>query len=270
METLFNVQDKVIVITGGLGLLGRTWVKGLLDRGGKVVVFDTKTDEATMGTIFPSGAPPELLVLQVDVRERASIERACEIVKEKWGVPHGLVNAAAIDAPPNAPVSENGPFEDYPQSSWDTVMDVNVKGVVQCCQVIGGEMARAGRGSIININSIYGLVSPDQRIYQYRRDRGENFFKPVTYSVSKSALLNLSRYLATYWASSNVRVNSLTFGGYYNGQDQEFLAGYCSRVPLGRMSREGEYTGSIIFLLSDASSYMTGANLVVDGGWTAW
>lgn len=189
---------------------------------------------------------------------------------KKLGVPHGLVNAAALDSPPGAPVEDNGPFETYPEASWDRVMAVNVKGTMLCCQAIGGAMAKAGRGSIVNVSSIYGVVSPDQRLYEYRRGAGDEFFKPVAYSASKSALLNLTRYLATYWAGSNVRVNTVTFGGVFNGQDELFLQAYCARVPLGRMARGDEYNGAIVFLLSDASSYMTGSNLVIDGGWTAW
>jgi NAD(P)-dependent dehydrogenase (short-subunit alcohol dehydrogenase family) len=153
---------------------------------------------------------------------------------------------------------------------FDRVMAVNTKGVVQCCQVFGGAMARAGRGAIVNVGSIYGIVAPDQSLYEDRRRRGEVFFKPAAYAVSKSALYNLTRYLATYWAASGLRVNIVTFGGVRGQQNPEFRARYCAKVPLGRMAEADEYVGAIIFLLSDAASYMTGANLVLDGGFTAW
>ena len=138
------------------------------------------------------------------------------------------------------------------------------------CQVFGGAMAEAGRGSIVNVASIYGQVSPDQSLYQYRRDRGEQFYKPVAYSASKSALYNLTRYLATYWGRSGVRVNTVTLAGVFNNQDPEFLAEYEPRVPLGRMADESDYNGVILFLASEASRYVTGSNLTADGGWTAW
>jgi NAD(P)-dependent dehydrogenase (short-subunit alcohol dehydrogenase family) len=187
----------------------------------------------------------------------------------KFGTPTVLVNNAAIDSPPSAPLEENGSFEDYPEASWDKVIDVNLKGVYLCCQVFGAVMAKAGEGSIINIASIYGVVSPDQNLYDYRRARGEVFYKPVAYSASKSGILNLTRYLAVYWARKNVRVNSLTIAGVFNNQEQAFLDAYCGRIPVGRMASIDEYNGSVLFLASRASRYMTGTNLVIDGGWTA-
>jgi NAD(P)-dependent dehydrogenase (short-subunit alcohol dehydrogenase family) len=268
---IFNVQNKVVVITGGLGQLGRQFSLALLDRGAKVTVFDVQVDEQTIADRFGKRhSDDNLFFLPVDIANRDSLVNGFNKVIARWGAPHALINNAALDSPPNSPTEENGPFESYPENSWDKVMEVNVKGAFLCCQVVGGKMAEAGRGSIINICSTYGIVSPDQRIYGYRNRDGKSFFKPAAYSASKSALLNLTRYLATYWADKNVRVNTLSFGGVSNNQDEEFTKGYCARVPLGRMAREDEYNGAVIFLTSDASSYMTGSNLVIDGGWTAW
>lgn len=268
---VFDVQDRVVIVTGGLGLLGRQFTLGLVARGARVAVLDLIPDPSRVSQRFGANATNErILFLNADVTRRETLERALEQIKARWGIPHALVNNAALDFPPNAPPSETGPFETYPEESWDKVMSVNVKGVFQCCQVFGGSMAEAGRGSIINICSIYGLVSPDQRIYENPQRGDQPFIKPVTYSVSKSALLNLTRYLATYWAPRNVRVNTLTFAGMYNSHDPEFMEKYNAKVPLGRMAQENEFNGSLIFLISDASSYMTGSNLIVDGGFTAW
>lgn len=269
-DPLFSVAGKVAVVTGGLGQLGRQFAGTLARRGAKVVVLDQRIDPATVTKHFGELAA-SMTFLAADVTKRASLEAVLQEIEAKVGKPEVLINNAALDSPPGSPAGENGPFEDYPESSFDKVMEVNVKGVVLCCQVFGGAMARAGRGSIINISSIYGVVSPDQRIYEYRRAKeGKPFFKPVAYSASKSALINLTRYLATYWAAQGVRVNSLTFAGVFNHQDPEFLKHYCPKVPLGRMAREDEYNGAIVFLASDASSYMTGSNVTLDGGFTAW
>jgi len=251
-DPLFDVSGRVAVVTGGLGQLGSVYVDGLRERGMTVAVFDVAAKD------------------RVDVTDRASIEAATEHVIAEHGVPHLLVNNAALDSPPDAPAEEVGPFETYPEASFDQVMGVNVKGTLLCCQVVGAAMAREGRGSIVNISSVYGLLSPQQEIYEFRRRGGEVFTKPVAYSVSKSAVLNLTRYLATYWAKEGVRVNTLTLAGVFNDQPAEFLEAYTVRVPLGRMAEAGEALGAIVFLASDASSYMTGANLVVDGGWSAW
>jgi len=268
VNDLFSVSGRVVVVTGGVGQLGRQYCTFLLERGARVASFDNHPERSPAS--LPERFPEHYLPLHVDVTDKASLARGLDTILTKWEPPFGLVNNAAIDAPPDASADENGPFEAFPESSWDRVMEVNLKGVFLTTQVIGAEMARAGRGSIINISSIYGLVSPDQRIYHYRAQRGQPFFKPVTYSVSKSGLLNLTRYLATYWAGRNVRVNTLTLAGVFNHQDPDFLRAYTEKVPLARMAREDEYNGALVFLLSDASSYMTGSNLVVDGGWTAW
>ncbi len=271
VSNLFDVKDKIVVVTGGLGQLGRQFSLALAAHGAKVAIFDVRADERqTIERFGEQGLVEDFLFAPVEIPRRDSIEAALIQVKAKWGTPHALINNGALDSPPNASADDNGPFESYPESSWDKVMEVNAKGVFLCCQVVGGQMAAANRGSIINICSMYGIVSPDQRIYEYRHTGSAAFFKPAAYSASKSALLNLTRYLATYWAGRNVRVNTLTLGGVFNNQDGQFLRNYGARVPLGRMAREDEYNGAIIFLISDASSYMTGSNLIIDGGWTAW
>jgi NAD(P)-dependent dehydrogenase (short-subunit alcohol dehydrogenase family) len=259
-DPLFDLSGRVAVITGGMGQLGLVYAAGLAERGMRVAVFDVATGDAPEGT----------RAYEVDVTDRSAIEEAAREVGVDWGAPHLLVNNAGLDSPPDAPAEEVGPFETYPETSFDAVMDVNVKGAFLCCQVIGGAMAREGRGSIVNVSSIYGLLSPVQDLYAFRQEGGETFVKPVAYSVSKSALLNLTRYLATYWAKAGVRVNTLTLAGVWNEQPAEFLEAYAARVPMGRMLDAGEALGAVVFLASDASSYVTGANLVVDGGWSAW
>lgn len=259
-------------------MIGREVVKGVLAAGANVAVIEpAPTDEKTTAVFGDVEQPGRLMVVGADVTERGTLETALAAITSRFGAPSGLVNNAAIDSPPDAPASENGPFEDYPASSWDKIMEVNVKGVMQCCQVFGKAMADEGRGSIINVASIYGTVSPDQSLYQYRRDRGEVFYKPVAYSASKSALYNLTRYLAVYWGPKGVRTNSITFAGVFNHQDAEFLKAYAPKIPLRQAGREhlhgmamaADYVGPALFLLSDASGYMTGADLRIDGGFLA-
>ena len=260
-DPLFDLAGRVAVVTGGAGQLGSALVDALAERGVRVAVLDVEG---------ASGNGPAELALVCDVTRRDRVEQALTEIEATLGTPHVLVNAAGIDAPPDAPASEVGPFEDVPLEALERVVDVNVLGVVVPCQVIGGAMARAGRGSIVNVGSIYGLLSPDQSLYAFRRDAGEEFVKPVAYAVSKSALVNLTRYLATYWGRSGVRVNTLTPHGIENGQPAPFVEAFAARSPLGRLMRVSEAVGAVVFLASDASSYMTGANLVVDGGWSAW
>jgi len=266
-DKLFDVSGDIVLITGAVGQLGYEYAKTFLERGSKVVGLDVHTSAKNdaLGLNFPE----QYLFYSVDVTNKIALQQILKKVESEFGVPTVLINNAAIDSPPSAPPEENGSFEDYPEKSWDEVMDVNLKGIYLCCQVFGAAMSKAGVGSIINIASIYGVVSPDQNIYEYRRRRGELFYKPVAYSVSKSGVLNLTRYLAVYWAKMNVRVNSLTIAGVFNNQEQPFLDAYCGRIPVGRMANADEYNGSIVFLASKASLYMTGTNLIIDGGWTA-
>ncbi len=266
-QTLFDVSKEIVVVTGASGQLGAEYTKTFLECGATVVGIDLKQSEVCIQ--FSEQFPSNFLFCEADVTRKITLENALQHIQSKWGVPTVLVNNAAIDSPPSAPLEENGPFEDYPEASWDKVMNVNLKGAHLCCQVFGGAMAEHAGGSIINVASIYGVVSPDQSLYEYRRERGEVFSKPVAYAVSKSGLLNLSRYLAVYWAKKNVRVNTLTIAGVFNQQDEHFLEAYCGRIPVGRMANSSEYNGAVLFLASKASQYMIGSNLVIDGGWTA-
>jgi NAD(P)-dependent dehydrogenase (short-subunit alcohol dehydrogenase family) len=270
-DPLFDLEGRVVVVTGGLGQLGSAYAAALAGRGARVAILDVAAgpdaDAADLSSGLEAGA---IRVWRTDVTDRAAVEAALAEVEGAWGLPHGLVNNAALDSPPDAPPEEVGPFEDYPEASFERVLAVNVTGTLVPCQVFGGAMARAGRGSIVNVSSVYGLLSPVQDLYAFRRREGGTFTKPVAYSVSKSAVLNLTRYLATYWARRGVRVNTLTLAGVAAGQPREFLEAYAARMPVGRMMEPAEAVGAVVFLLSDASSYVTGANLVVDGGWTAW
>lgn len=266
-DTIFDVSNEVVVITGASGQLGGEYAKEFLANGASVVGLDIQS--STLSDKLIKQYPSTYHFCISDVTDKESLQSALKDINNKFGTPTVLINNAALDSPPDAPPDENGPFENYPEASWDKVIDVNLKGVYLCCQVIGAAMAKKGQGSIINIASIYGLVSPDQNLYEYRRKRGEVFYKPVAYSASKSGILNLTRYLAVYWARQNVRVNSLTIAGVFNNQEQDFLDNYCSRIPVGRMANPDEYNGSVLFLASKASKYMTGHNLVIDGGWTA-
>jgi NAD(P)-dependent dehydrogenase (short-subunit alcohol dehydrogenase family) len=270
-DPLFDLAGRVAVVTGGMGQLGAEYAAALAQRGVRVAIVDVATEpKKGAADLSPGLADGAIRAWRADVTDREAVERVADELADAWEAPHLLVNNAALDSPPDAPAAEVGPFESYPETSFDLVMDVNVKGTLVPCQVFGGAMAQAGRGSIVNVSSVYGLLSPVQELYDFRRQAGGTFFKPVAYSVSKSAILNLTRYLATYWAKSGVRVNTLTLAGVWNEQPREFLDAYEARVPLGRMLEAREAVGAVVFLASDASSYVTGANLVVDGGWSAW
>jgi len=266
-QKLFDVSNEVVVITGVSGGLGVEYANVFLQFNSKVVGLDII--ETKLITDLEAANPDNFYFQVTDVTDKSSLETTLEKIIHKFGKVTVLINNAAIDSPPSSSGEENGPFEFYPEESWDKVIDVNLKSIFLCSQVFGAKMAEQKNGSIINISSIYGMVSPDQSIYDYRRVDGDDFYKPIAYSVSKSGVLNLTRYLSTYWADKNVRVNSLTLAGVFDDQDQGFLDAYTSRIPIGRMANKNDYNGAVIFLASSASSYMTGSNLVIDGGWTA-
>lgn len=268
----FDLSGRVVLITGGAGLLGRQHAAAIAEAGGTPVIADLRA-EAGEGfareLAGQHGVPARSIAL--DVTSKDSVKAALQDVLAAYGRVDVLINNAARN-----PKVEDGNlagtrFENLSLAYWLSDIDVGLTGAFLCSQVFGAHMAEQGGGVILNIASDLGLIAPDQRIY--RQDGlapHEQPTKPVTYSVVKGGLLMLTRYLATYWAERNVRVNALCPGGVFAGQPDEFLAKLTNLIPLGRMARAHEYKAAVVFLCSDASSYMTGANLVVDGGRTCW
>ncbi len=275
-DELFDVENLICIVTGGLGQIGKNFVRELYTRGARVAVFTVHPTPERIESTFPAAEYDysRLKFYEVDINQKATIEAALDDMEAEWhDAPDVLVNNAGIDTQPSAPPEVSGPFEFFPEEVFREVVDVNLIGTFLCCQAVGARMIKAGKGgSIINIGSIYGMLSPIQDIYAYKKElTGVPFIKPVAYSAAKSGIYNLTRYLATYWGRQGIRVNTMTPAGVWRDtQDEIFQKNFCERMPMGRMSREDEYNGSLIFLASKASSFMTGANLVVDGGWTAW
>lgn len=264
----FSLAGRTAVVTGAAGLLGRRHCAALADAGARVVVVDLDLD-ACLAVAREIG--PAALGYAADVTDAATLHALRDEVRERFGSIDVLVNNAALDDKVEAAGRATAPtrFEDYPLEAWERALRVNVTGVFLCCQVLGAEMARAGRGSIVNVASTYALVAPDPSLY-VRPDGVPAIHKSAAYPTTKAALLGLTRYLAAWWGTSGVRVNALSPGGVENGQEAWFVERYATRTPLARMARAGDYGGALVFLASDASAYMTGANLVVDGGFTAW
>jgi NAD(P)-dependent dehydrogenase (short-subunit alcohol dehydrogenase family) len=264
MTHLFNLKGKVALVTGGSGLLGDSFCQALSSAGASVVVADidiSRCDDVAYDLSNDS------MALRVDVCDVASLLSARSKIIERYGRLDILINNAAInDAVENGDAQlELSKFEAYPLALWNRVMHVNVTGVFLCSQVLG-ELMKENGGSIINIASTYGLVAPDQSLYHDGVE--QRFYKSPIYPTSKAAVIGFTRYLSSYWAKHKIRVNALCPGGVQNHQENDFIENYNERVPIGRMAVPNDFSGAIVFLASDASSYMTGANLVVDGGWT--
>ncbi|MCJ7657532.1 MAG: SDR family oxidoreductase [Anaerolineales bacterium] len=279
---LFDLTDRVAIVTGGAGLLGSEFCRTLILAGARVVVADIDVDAAKALAISLSEVPPEsnksgkvevkssAIGVWTDVTDIDSVQYLVDTTLSQFGRLDILVNSAAVDPKfdPQHAEGQINAFEDYPLEAWDQALNVNLTGMFICCQAAVRPMLDQGQGVIINVCSIYGMVGPDQKIYQ--RDGEAPQYKPVYYSVTKAGVLGLTKYLATYYAGKNIRVNNLTPGGVYYEHDDEFVQAYAARTVLGRMAEKDEMNGALLFLASDASAYMTGANLVVDGGWTAW
>ena len=268
-QGVFSLSGRTAIVTGAAGLLGQEFVQTLAEAGAHVVAADLDLAAAKALAARLSQTETSVRAVQLDVRSPDSV-RDCVREALESGRLDILVNSAALD--PKFDTSAEGKhtnaFEDFPLEAWNQALEVNLTGMFLACQAAAGRMREQGSGSIINICSTYGLVGPDQRIYQRPGESAR--FKPVYYSVTKAGVLGLTRYLATYFAGTNIRLNALTPGCVFNDHDDEFVRQYSSRTVLGRMARRDEMNGALLFLASDASSYMTGSNLVVDGGWTAW
>lgn len=263
----FSLAGKVAIITGAGGLLGVEHIKALSEAGAVVVACDIEkslAEKSALQSMTPSSA------FEMDITNPESITKAFNEILFLYEKVDILVNNAAIDDKfEKSPIGlQNSRFEEYPLELWKKSLDVNITGLFLCCQIIGSKMAQRGSGSIINIASTYGVVAPDQSIYT-DSDGKQVFYKSPSYPTTKGAVVSFTRYLASYWGDKGVRVNCLSPGGVENGQDKTFIERYSSKTLLKRMARPSDYRGAIVFLASDASSYMTGANLIVDGGWTA-
>ena len=267
----FDLSGKTAIITGAAGLLGKQFCLTLAQAGANIVLADLDKDLAAETASELTLLGLNALAVEVDVSNPDSTVAMVGSALTAFGSVDILVNSAALDPKfdsTNVAAQDANAFETFSLNSWRQALDVNLTGMFLASQAAVVPMLKQGQGVIVNICSMYGLVGPDQRLYE--RPDGTRQFKPVYYSVTKAGVLGFTRYLATYYAGKNIRVNALTPGGVFNDHDAVFTEQYSTRTVLGRMANLDEMNGAMLFLCSDASSYMTGSNLVVDGGWTAW
>lgn len=267
-ETLFDLTGRVAVITGGAGLLGRQHAAIIRAFGGTVVIADVREEivqEAATALGEGDGGP--VMPITVDITSKASVDDMVAKVLDRHGRIDILINNAAMTVKHGGASSSEyfAPFEEYRLDLWQRAIDTNLTGLFLCTQAVGRVMVRQQRGVVLNMASDLSVIAPDHRIYD-----GESFNTPVTYSVSKTGVVGFTRYLATYWAKHNIRVNALSPAGVFDNHSAQFVQKLSALIPLGRMANRNEYQGAVLFLVSDASSFMTGANLVIDGGRTSW
>jgi len=274
IQEKFDLTGRVAIVTGGVGLLGTEFCRTLAEAGAAVAVVDLNEEKCAVTAAKLSQAGYKALGVATDITNPASVNAMLEKVVASFGRLDVLVNSAALDPKfdPDA-VSKGiapGKFEEYPLEQWNAALNVNLTGTFLVTQACVKQMLTQGKkGSIINICSTYGLNGPDQRIYR-KPDGSQPAFKPVYYTVTKAGIVGFTKYLAAYYMETEIRVNMLTPGGVYNNHDETFVKNYSAKTIIGRMANIDEMNGALLFLASDASSYMTGNNVIVDGGWTAW
>lgn len=258
----FSLKGKVAIVTGACGLIGKSFCEALFEAGAEVVATDIITNDYVT---------KKFNFIKADITKENEIEELNNSVIDTYGKINILVNNASINDMFENPKAalEQSKFENYPLELWEKSIKVNLTGTFICSKIIGREMLNYSGGSIINIASTYGITAPNQSLYLDEQGN-QAFYKPPAYSASKGGVLMLTTYLAAYWGNSGIRVNALTPGGVENNQDKYFIKKYSEMTPLKRMATVDDYKGALVFLASDASSYMTGANLIVDGGWTCW
>ncbi len=268
----FSLAGQVAIVTGACGLIGRHHCAALRDAGAQVVMLDIQHDALQQAaielTVEGASAP---VAYQADITDPDALQRVRDAVHDAFGRIDVLVNNGAVNdkVEGRGPAAEATRFEVFPLVEWRRVMDINTTGVFLPSQIFGSVMAAAQRGSIVNIASTYALVAPDQSLY-VGPDGERRMYKSPAYPSSKGAVLSFTKYLAAYWGTAGVRVNALVPGGVEAGQDAWFVSAYARRTPLGRMAQADDYRGALLFLASDASRYVTGSTVVVDGGFTAW
>lgn len=274
-EHLFDLTGRVAIITGGAGLLGRQHAAAIAAAGGHAVLVDLRHDETVRAADEVARASGvRALGVAADITVKTEVERMVAETMAAFGRIDILINNAAMTVKGGGHRSDEyfAPFVDYPLDLWERALQVNLTGTFLCCQAVGRQMVAQQRGVILNIASDVGTISPDHRIYEgvTSPHTGKPFNTPASYATTKAGLISLTRYLATYWAPAGIRVNALSPGGVYADHDAQFVSNLTARIPMARMAGVDEYRGAVLFLVSDASSYMTGANLIVDGGRTAW
>lgn len=269
-KEMFDLKGKVAVITGATGILGRNFCKGLAEFGANVVVVDLDKESAERFAMdLEQEYKIKALGIGCNVADPDEVIKMVKTVVEEFGEIHILHNNAASKS--SSLEQFLAPFEDYSLQTWREVMSVNLDGFFLVAQQVGKQMIKQGKGgSIIQTASIYGVMAPDHRIYEGSFYMGKPISSPAVYSASKGGVIALTKYLATYWAEYGIRVNSLIPGGVESGQNEEFYRRYSARIPLGRMASQQDMVGALLYLASDASAYVTGQNIIVDGGLSAW